>query len=93
VALKYSKTNLKKIEEIFISNDFSIRYEKGHFKSGYCVLRDKKIIVINRFFQEKGRIESLLDILQSTELDHERLSEASLVFLKTLEETISEKVS
>jgi len=85
VAIKYSKTNLKKIEEIFISNDFSVRYEKGHFKSGYCLLRDKKIIIINRFFKEKGRIESLLDILQETKIDKTKLSETSLTMLKNIE--------
>ncbi len=85
MAIKYSKTNLKKIEEIFISNEFSVRYEKGHFKSGYCLLRDKKIIIINRFFKEKGRIESLLDILQDTVIDKTKLSETALTMLESIE--------
>ncbi len=87
VALKYTKTNLKKIEEIFTSNDFVIRYERGQFQSGYCILRDKKIIIINKFFKEKGRIESLLDITQLTELDKSKINEEGLKLLKIAEKS------
>ena len=83
--MKYNKATLKKLEEIFIDSGFNVRYEKGHFKSGYCVLRDKKVIVINKFFQLKGRIESFLDILQSTEVDTELLSDGSKSFITDLE--------
>jgi len=93
VVVKYNKSNLKKIEEIFISNDFSVRYETGQFKSGYCVLRDKKIIVINKFFKEKGRIESLLDIIQQTELDEDKLSDKSKLFLQAIEKSYLDQLN
>lgn len=93
MAIKYNKSNLKKIEEIFHSNEFTIRYEKGQFKSGYCILRDKKIIIINRFFKEKGRIESLLDIIQQTELDESRLSDKSKVFFQSIAKSYAEELS
>ena len=83
--MKYNKSTLKKLQEVFITSGFAIRYEKGQFKSGYCILRDKKVIVINKFFKEKGRIESLLDILQITELDEEKLSQESKTLLKSIE--------
>jgi len=92
VALKYTKANLKKIEQIFTSNDFTIRYERGQFKSGYCILRDKKIIVINRFFKEKGRIESLLDIIQLTELDETKINEEGQKILKLIEKSYLEEI-
>lgn len=85
MALKYTKTNLKKIEEIFKSHDFAVRYERGQFKSGYCILRDKKIIIVNRFFKEKGRIESLLDILQQVDIQDDKLSEESKKLLVVIE--------
>lgn len=93
MAIKYNKANLKKIEEIFLSNEFVIRYEKGQFKSGYCILRDKKIIIINRFFKEKGRIESLLDIIQQTELDEDKLTDKSKEFFKSIAKSYSEELS
>ena len=87
MALKYTKSNLKKIEQIFISNDFVIRYERGQFQSGYCILRDKKIIIINKFFKEKGRIESLLDIIQLTKLDESKINEEGLKILRTADKS------
>jgi len=93
VALKYTKTNLKKIEEIFISNEFSIRYERGQFQSGYCVLRDKKIIVVNKFFKEKGRIECLLDIIQHIDLDESKISLEGKKLLGGLEKSYLQEVA
>ncbi len=57
-----TKSNLKKIEEFLKELGFSIRYEKGHFRAGHCLLEEKHIIIVNRFFDTNGRIETLLDI-------------------------------
>jgi len=69
--IKYNKPTLAKLEQLFKDLDYTLRYEKGQFKSGYCLIYQKKIVVINKFFDTKGRIESLLDILSelSTSLD------------------------
>lgn len=92
MALKYSKTNLKKLEEIFIASDFKVRYEKGHFQSGYCVLHDKKIIVVNKFFKLKGRIDSFLDILNFIGLSHDALSKEQIDFLSLISKKEQEQV-
>ncbi|MCO5247568.1 MAG: hypothetical protein M9887_01255 [Chitinophagales bacterium] len=67
--MKYNNSNLQKLESIFKLNEYVIRYEKGHFQSGYCVLRDKKVVVINRFFDIEARMNSLIEILQDLEID------------------------
>lgn len=58
-------------------SDYILRYEKGNFKSGYCVLRDQKIMIVNKFFTTEGKINALLEILKSTPLDGSRFSEKS----------------
>jgi len=85
MTLKYSKTTLNKLEQIFKESDYVIRYEKGQFKSGYCHIYDKKIIIINKFFDVKARIENMLDILQQINLVNNLLSERSKEFLKVIE--------
>lgn len=67
--LKYTPQNLAKIESIFKSNLYLIRYEKGHFNSGYCLLKDKKVVVVNKFFNVESRILCLIDLLQEIEID------------------------
>jgi len=61
--MRHSKANLKRIEAILKSDGYAIRYEKGNFQSGYCLLENKKVIIINKFFDLKNKIESLSVIL------------------------------
>ena len=63
--VKYTSTTLTKIQELIKETGYVLRYEKGNFKSGYCILQDKKVIVINKYFETEARINSLLEILPS----------------------------
>lgn len=58
-------------------SDYTLRYEKGNFKSGYCVLKDQKIIIVNKFYTTEGKINALLDILRNVHLDGRRFTEKS----------------
>ena len=82
---KYTKHSLKKIESIFESVSYQIRYEKGSFNSGYCLVEAQQIIVINRFFDVEGRINTLLDILSKIDIDESSLDEKQAEFLATLQ--------
>lgn len=83
--IKYNKATRMHLQNLFTESDYSVRYERGQFKSGYCLLHDKKIIVVNKFFDEKGKIDSLLDILSQINLKENLLSERSIEFLKVVE--------
>ena len=39
---------LLKIEEALEEIGLRIRYEKGNFDGGYCILRDENIVVVNK---------------------------------------------
>lgn len=75
--MRYTQTTLKKIEEVFEELDYVIRYEKGSFQSGYCLVENRRIAVINKFFDVEARINTLLDILSRLEFDPAMLSENS----------------
>lgn len=83
--IKYNKATLNNLEQIFNESDFTIRYERGQFKSGYCILNERKIIVVNKFFDIKARIDSLLDILGYVNITENVLSERSKEFLQIVE--------
>lgn len=68
-------------------SDYMLRYEKGNFKSGYCVLKDQKIMIVNKFYTTEGKINALLDILKSTELDTSKFSEKSQKLFEDLMQT------
>ena len=85
---KYTANTLKKIEGILSEAGYIVRYEKGTFNPGYCILKDKKVIVVNKYFDTESRINTLLDILPQIEVNEEALSEDSKAFLdKNLQKT------
>ncbi len=67
--IKPTKTNLNKVELILTELGYVVIYEKGNFKSGYCVVEDKKVVVINKFFQTEARINTILDIISTLDID------------------------
>ncbi len=62
--IKFTPQLLKKIEEVFEENSYKIRYEKGNFKSGYCIIEDRKMVVMNKFAAIENRVITLLEILK-----------------------------
>ena len=62
---KFTPAYLKKLEEVLEQSGYDVRYEKGNFKSNFCILEDKKVVVINKFSVLESRIQSLLEIIQS----------------------------
>ncbi len=82
--LKYTKHNLKKIEQLFEQLNYTVRYERGNFQSGYCLVENRRVAVINKYFDTEGRINVLLDILQAVEVDGQELDEKSGKFYRAL---------
>ncbi|HMT36273.1 MAG: hypothetical protein IPL09_01835 [Bacteroidetes bacterium] len=74
MSIKYTPATLKKFEELYDEIGYSIRFEKGNFNSGYCILLDKKIVVVNKFLTLEGRINALIDILPSITFDCTQLN-------------------
>ncbi|MDJ1480752.1 hypothetical protein QNI16_09680 [Cytophagaceae bacterium YF14B1] len=75
--MKYTPQFLSKIEDIFAESDYILRYEKGNFKTGWCVLKETKIVVVNKFLPLEGRINSVVEILKSVNLSTEKMTEKS----------------
>jgi len=62
--MKYTLTSLKNLEQQVLQVGYEIRYEKGNFKTGSCLIRQQKVVVVNKFLNLEGKIQSLLDILK-----------------------------
>ena len=82
--LKYTKYLLQQIEDLFKELDYTIRYEKGQFQSGYCIVENRRIAVINKFYDTEARINCLIEILDSVEFEPTSLTEGSQKTLKKL---------
>ncbi len=82
--MKYTRTSLKKLEDLCKELGYKVRYEQGHFQSGYCRVESQKVIVINKFFDVEGRINCFLDLIPDLPVETESLPADSLRFYKSL---------
>jgi hypothetical protein len=75
--MKYTQTTLDKLEAVVEEAGYVLRYERGTFQSGYCILEERKVVVLNKFLQLEGRINTMLDLIPQLGIDTELLTEES----------------
>ncbi|MEP6710871.1 MAG: hypothetical protein ABJA37_00565 [Ferruginibacter sp.] len=75
--MKFTQNTLDKIEKIIEESGYVIRYERGTFQSGYCILQEKKVVVLNKFFQTEGRINTLIDLIPQLNINFDALTHES----------------
>ena len=81
----FSKGTLKKLETLLMLLGYTVRYEKGQFKSGYCIVKNRNIVVLNRFFETKQRVITLNNVLTTIPIeDLSMLDEKSRQYLTNL---------
>lgn len=84
--MKYTQTTLDKIERVLDEAEYIVRYERGNFQSGYCILEQKKVVVLNKFLQLEGRINTLVDIIPQLRIIPEALTpEAKKIYDEVIE--------
>jgi hypothetical protein len=75
--MKYTQSTLDKLEAIPELSGYVLRYERGTFQSGYCILEEKKVVVLNKFLQTEGRINTLIDLIPQLDINTEVLADDS----------------
>lgn len=75
--MKYTQSTLDKLEAIPEEAGYVLRYERGTFQSGYCILEEKKVVVLNKFLQTEGRINTLIDLIPQLDISPESLTDES----------------
>lgn len=78
--IRYTPATLDKVEKVIAEAGYIIRYERGTFQSGFCILESKKVVVLNKFLQIEGRINTLIDLLSFLNIEADRLSIESRKF-------------
>ncbi len=75
--MKFTQNTLDKIEKIAQESGYVMRYERGSFQSGYCILQEKKVVVLNKFLPTEGRINTLIDLLPLLNINFDALTHES----------------
>ncbi|MDP2412972.1 hypothetical protein [Daejeonella sp.] len=87
MTLSYTQHTLDKLEALIKTLGFKLRYEKGNFKTGSCVLEKDRIVIVNKFSNLESKINSLADLVQRSETDENLLDEKQKAFLYVLKQT------
>ncbi len=87
--LPFTQSSLTKIEEFFKAQGYKVRYEKGSFRTGACMLQTTKVVVVNKFSNLEIKIQSLWNILLDIDIDSEVISEK---FLPLYEDVLKSKI-
>ncbi len=51
------------LEELAQQLGIQLRYEKGDFEGGFCILKDQKVLVVNKRLQDARKASSLAQAL------------------------------
>jgi len=66
---------------------YRVRYEKGNFKTGACLLQNSKIIVVNKFSGLESKILAISELVRDLDMDYNLLDEKQTAFLQQLKQT------
>jgi hypothetical protein len=72
--MKISQSQLDKLQQLLSESDYTIRYERGTFQSGWCLLEQKRMVVLNKFLDIEGRINTLLDLIPQIAIEFDKLT-------------------
>jgi hypothetical protein len=85
--LTITNHTLEKLELLLKTAGYKVRYERGNFKTGACLLQNSRMVVINKFSNLESRIQSLTELIRELEIDNTLLDEKQLAFLHQLKQT------
>jgi len=75
--MKYTQATLNKTEKVIEEAGYIVRYERGTFQSGYCILEQRKVVVLNKYLPLEGRINALIDLIPQLHIEPEILTPES----------------
>ncbi len=85
--MKTSPVYLKKIETLLKEAGLKLRYEKGNFKSGHCLLEEQQVVVVNKFYTVEAKIQAITEILQQMQIQVDLLPPESRQLYQELQQT------
>lgn len=88
--MKYTQSTVDKLEDILGESGYVVRYERGTFQSGWCLLEARKVVVLNKFLNIEGRINTLMEIIPHLAIEFDKLTHESQ---KLYEDTVKKSVT
>ena len=84
--IKLTQHSLDKLEELLVMAGYTVRNEKGNFKSGSCLIETSNIIVLNKFAPVEAKVTYLIEAIHEINIDESLLDEKNKKFLQQVKE-------
>lgn len=84
MTLPATQHTLEKMEHLVEAMGYKVRYEKGNFRTGTCILEHNRIIVINKFSGLESKIDALVELIPRLTMDKQILSDKQKQFFDLL---------
>lgn len=87
MSISITNHSLEKLEQLLTDLGYKVRYEKGNFRTGSCLIENSKIIVVNKFSNLESKIGSLVELIKTLEFDEVILTDKQKTFYYSLQQT------
>lgn len=87
MVLPATKHMLEKLEHLLLAMGYKVRYEKGSFRTGSCLLEHNKIIVVNKFSNLEVKIYALAELVKQSGFNEVNLKDKQKQFYQSLMQT------
>lgn len=84
---KEFETLLEDLKSLATQMGATVRFERGDFKGGYCVLKESKVIVINKLANLQRKVMTLAAALNELGIDKVFLTPKLREIIEELDET------
>ncbi len=88
--LTITNHTLEKLELLLRTAGYRVRYEKGNFKTGACLLLNSKVVVVNKFSGLESKILAISELARDLEMDYNLLDDKQIAFHQQLKQTTLE---
>ncbi len=85
--LTITNHTLEKLELLLKTAGYRVRYERGNFKTGACLLQHNRMVVINKFSDLESRIQAMAALARELDIDQNLLDDKQMAFLHQLKQT------
>ncbi len=73
---------IEELQNVAAQLNVSIRYERGDFEGGYCILRDQRLLLVNRRLMPSRKASVLATALREIGLDDVYLKPALRAYIE-----------
>ena len=82
--MRLTKSTQEKLQAILQDQGYLVRYEKGNFKGGYCIVQEQRTVVINKFHPVESKVQALAEVIRQLELNMEVVEENHLPLVQKI---------